>query len=175
MGDKYHHDYVPPSKRPKPPTPPPEPKETNPWLISQATNPDEATASTEPVQAQAPGNNPWLVSEPTPSSEMEPEEPAAGGDGSLPPAPPPSPQSFPAFLYAAFPVRIWPSLFHFAIQVVSKQSTDTRNFRLSQSTTLNLSLMASSTSQEHQSPSQASNLSGSRTPLDMLRLLLRSK
>lgn len=65
--------------------------------------------------------------------------------------------------------------FHFANQVVPKQSTNTRSCRLSRSPTLNLSLMASSTSREHQSLSPTSNLSGSRTPLGMLRLLLQSK
>lgn len=122
----FFHDYVPPSKRPKPPTPPPEPKETNPWLISTPTpNLDLATASPEPAPAQAQENNPWLISAPTPNLAPAPagedapaapvapvpDAPAAPTAPAAPAAPapastPPPPQFNPGLVYAAFPVRV---------------------------------------------------------------------
>lgn len=86
----FFNDYVPPSKRPKPPTPPPEPKETNPWLISAPTpGLDSAPEASTP---QANENNPWLISAPSPIAAQEAPAPAA-------------PQIIPV-AFAAFPVRI---------------------------------------------------------------------
>lgn len=96
----FFHDYVPPSKRPKPPTPPPEPKETNPWLISAPTPNGDPAASPEPAPSQAEKNNPWLISAPTPNLAPAPAAQEA-------PAPAPAPPQFiPGLVYAAFPVRI---------------------------------------------------------------------
>lgn len=126
MGDtSFFHDYVPPSKRPKPPTPTPEAKETNPWLISAPTpNLDKASASPEPAPAQGTKqkeNNPWLISAPTPNlapapaaqeAPAAPATPAAAASAApapsapVAPAPTPAAPPFPPLVYAAFPVRI---------------------------------------------------------------------
>lgn len=176
MGDtNFHHDYVPPSKRPKAATPPPEPKENNPWLISPPTptaKPDRATASPEPGPSQAQGNNPWLISKPSPKVAPEPAVKAATV---APPPAPTLPQSIPGFVYSAFPVCIFPISFHFALQVVPKHFTDTRNFRLSRSILRSDKRRDSSTFQEDQSQSQTIHMSGSGVPLGMLGLLLQFK
>lgn len=96
----FFHDYVPPSKRPKPPTPPPEPKETNPWLISPATpglDPDANQAAPDALGTPGEENNPWLISAPSPglapATEEDPTAPAPAAAQIIPVA------------FAAFPVR----------------------------------------------------------------------
>lgn len=96
----FFHDYVPPSKRPKPTSPPPEPKETNPWLISPATpglDPDPNKAA--PVASGTPSqeNNPWLISAPSPGLAAATEEDPTTSA-------PAAPQIIPV-AFAAFPVR----------------------------------------------------------------------